>query len=310
MTRRPPTSIAARSSARTIIRSSIAGCAFLAARPRSGAAACAEFDAIDFERRDWVPHSGWPFGPDEIRPIWPKRGPCSASNGVDIAPACRGRSLLQRLSSEELAVRWWSFDPVFDRFTIDRARRPGRRSALHPADPCHGAGGDAGRRQAGSVERLDVRTPSGRTIDIRARHYLLAAGGIENPRILLASNSVVVERRRQCLRPGRPLFHGASPCARRPHRRQGRLALAVGLRQAASQRASRCRPRLRRPSALQRREGLLNSALTIAVRQPEGGNYPLAKRAYLHVKHRTAPTRTGSFAVEGRPSSWCGATPG
>jgi hypothetical protein len=31
-------------------------------------------------------------------------------------------ALLQRLSNEELAVRWWSFDPVFDRFTIDRAR--------------------------------------------------------------------------------------------------------------------------------------------------------------------------------------------
>src|SRR5512139_3290387 len=27
----------------------------------------AEYDAIDFERRDWVPHSGWPFGPDDIR---------------------------------------------------------------------------------------------------------------------------------------------------------------------------------------------------------------------------------------------------
>jgi choline dehydrogenase-like flavoprotein len=44
---------------------------------------------------------------------------------------------------------------------------------------------------------------------------------------------------------------------------------------------------------LQRRDGLLNSALTIAVRQPEGGAHPLAKRAYLHVKHRTAPTRRG-----------------
>jgi choline dehydrogenase-like flavoprotein len=33
--------------------------------------------------------------------------------------------------------------------------------------------------------------------------------------------------------------------------------------------------------------------LTIAVRQPEGGSHPLPKRAYLHVKHRTAPTRRG-----------------
>ena len=52
---------------------------------------------------------------------------------------------------------------------------------------------------AGSVERLDVRTPAGRAIDIRARHIILAAGGIENPRILLASNSVAPQWRRQCL---------------------------------------------------------------------------------------------------------------
>ena len=48
------------------------------------------------------------------------------------------------------------------------------------------------------------------------------------------------------------------------------------------------------PSAvLQRREGLLNSSLTVAVRQPAGGAHPLPKRAYLHIKHRTAPTRLG-----------------
>ena len=52
-------------------------------------------------------------------------------------------------------------------------------------------------------------------------------------------------------------------------------------------------PAITPAEALQRREGLLNSALTIAVRQPEGGSHPLAKRAYLHVKHRTAPTRRG-----------------
>ncbi len=45
--------------------------------------------------------------------------------------------------------------------------------------------------------------------------------------------------------------------------------------------------------SLQRREGLLNSALTIAVRQPETGKHPLVKRAYLHVKHRSAPNRRG-----------------
>ncbi|HHK74032.1 MAG TPA: GMC family oxidoreductase, partial [Rhizobiales bacterium] len=27
---------------------------------------CLPFDAIDFEKRDWVPHSGWPVAPEDI----------------------------------------------------------------------------------------------------------------------------------------------------------------------------------------------------------------------------------------------------
>ena len=52
-------------------------------------------------------------------------------------------------------------------------------------------------------------------------------------------------------------------------------------------------PTLVPSEALQRREGLLNSSLTVAVRPPVTGSHALVKRAYLHVKHRTAPTRGG-----------------
>ena len=48
---------------------------------------CAEFDAIDFERRDWVPHSGWPIGPDEIRSYLGEARALLGVDGVDAAPA-------------------------------------------------------------------------------------------------------------------------------------------------------------------------------------------------------------------------------
>jgi choline dehydrogenase-like flavoprotein len=250
----------------------------------------AEYDAIDFERREWVPHSGWPFGPEDIRSYLTE---ARAQLGVDSVDAGRlpRPPLLQRLSTEELAVRWWSFDPRFDRFTIDRAgdlERDPRCTLLVHATVREVMLAD----DKGSVERLDVRTPSGRTIDVRARHYLLAAGGIENPRILLASNSVVP--------------HGVGNAydlvgrffMEHPHARGGKVVgkaewkwlSAFAKRKVNGVEVS---PAITPAEALQRREGLLNSALTIAVRQPEGGSYPLPKRAYLHVKHRTAPTRTG-----------------
>jgi len=250
----------------------------------------AEFDAIDFERRDWVAHSGWPFGPADIHNYLAEARTLLGVDGVDARRLPRP-PLLQRLSSEELAVRWWSFDPTFDRFTIERAKDlqddPRCTLLLHATVREVALADDAG-----SVERLDVRTPSGRSIDIRARHYLLAAGGIENPRILLASNSVV---------PG-GVGNGYDQVGRyfmeHPHARGGRIVGQADWRWLSAFAKRKVNgvevsPALTPAEALQRREGLLNSALTIAVRQPEGGNHPLAKRAYLHVKHRTAPTRGG-----------------
>ena len=251
---------------------------------------CAELDTIDFERRDWVPHSGWPFGPAEIRDYLAEARALLGVGEVDTARMPRP-PLLQRLSSEELAVRWWSFDPVFDRFTIDRAADfetdPRCTLLLHATVREIVLAGDAG-----SVERLDVRTPSGRAIDIRARHYLLAAGGIENPRILLASNSIAASG------VGNSYDQVGRYFMEHPHARGGRVIGQADWRWLSSFAKRKVNgvevsPALTPAEALQRREGLLNSALTIAVRQPEGGSHPLAKRAYLRVKHSTAPTRRG-----------------
>ena len=251
---------------------------------------CAEYDAIDFDRRDWVADSGWPIGPDEVRPYL---GEARRSLGVDQVDTGRlaRPELLQRLSSEELAVRWWSFDPRFDRFTIDRAEDlqndPRCTLLLHATVREVMLAGDNS-----SVERLDVRTPSGRMIDVRARHYLLAAGGIENPRILLASNSVMQNG------VGNAYDMVGRYFMEHPHARGGRIVGKADWRWLAAFAKRRINgvevsPAITPAESLQRREGLLNSALTIAVRQPEGGSHPLAKRAYLHVKHRTAPTRRG-----------------
>ena len=251
---------------------------------------CAEFDAIDFERRDWVSGSGWPIGPNDIHAYLGDARALLGVGAVDVARLPRP-ALLQRLSSEELAVRWWSFDPMFDRFTIDRSRdleESPRCTLMTHATVREVMIAD----DKASIERLDVRTPSGRKIDVRARHFVLAAGGIENPRILLASNSVVQ--------------HGVGNAydlvgryfMEHPHARGGRIVGKAEWRWLSAFAKRRLNgvevsPSITPAESLQRREGLLNSALTVAVRQPEGGSYSMAKRAYLHVKHRTAPTRTG-----------------
>ena len=251
---------------------------------------CAELAAMDYERRQWVPHSGWPFGLSEIQGYLREARTLLGVEQVD-GTRLPLQGLLQQLSREELAVRWWSFDPLFDRFSIERG-------ADLDADPRCTILVHATAREVmlahdiGSVERLEVRTAGGRRIDVRARHYLLAAGGIENPRILLASNSV--------------MSHGVGNAydlvgryfMEHPHARGGRIVGRAEWRWLTAFAKAKINgvlvsPALSPSESLQQREGLLNSALTVAVRPAETGRHALAKQAYLHVKHRTAPTRRG-----------------
>ena len=42
---------------------------------------CSTFDEIDFEKRDWVPHSGWPIKKADLDPFYKK-----AQNILDLGP--------------------------------------------------------------------------------------------------------------------------------------------------------------------------------------------------------------------------------
>src|SRR5918993_4377075 len=251
---------------------------------------CAELDPIDFEARPWVGHSGWPFGIDELRPHYDA---ARQIFGLPLEDPWVGEGIgqLQRLSSEELAVRCWLFDRRFDRFGLAANRglvdHP-RLTALVHATVREIVAGESGQ----SIDRLDIRGPGGQTAVVRAETYVLAAGGLENPRLLLASNSVV--------RPG--LGNGNGLVGRffmeHPHARGGRLAGASvwGLLKAFGKRRSdgvEFSPLLTLSPKLQETLGLLNSALTVASRPKVGGRRPLMKQAYLYAKHRAPPTRLG-----------------
>ena len=250
---------------------------------------CAELDDIDFQQRSWVGNSGWPIGPHDIASYLAE---ARSLLGVDAAdPSALSDPLLESLSGSELRVRWWKYDPGFDRFTIDRARdlehHPRCTLMIHAT-----VREVMLARDANSVDRLDVRTPDGRCIDIRARHFILAAGGIENPRILLNSTSVAQHG----------VGNGHDLVGRffmeHPHARGGRIVCQADWRWLAAFARRRVggiefSPTMTPSEALQQREGLLNSSITVAARRPPTDSHALAKRAYLHIKHSTPPDRRG-----------------
>ena len=251
---------------------------------------CAELDPLDFQHRPWVEHSGWPFGADELRPHYD-----AARAELDLPPSTPavtdGTGLLEALSSDELAVRTWMFDRRFDRFSLAANRAlvdDPRLTALTHATVREIIPSEDGR----TIERLEVLGRANRKVVVRARTYVLAAGGIENPRLLLASNSV--------LNSGLGNAHDLVGrfFMEHPHARGGRItgARVWAVLKAFSKRRREgveFSPLLTPSEKLQEKLGILNSAITVAARPPVGGKRRMMKQAYLYAKHSMAPTKKG-----------------
>ncbi|HVF83067.1 MAG TPA: GMC family oxidoreductase [Sphingomicrobium sp.] len=251
----------------------------------------AELDPIDFERREWVPWSGWPVGHDAMGPYYREARRILALPETDPGPPA---GPLSRLSEDELCVRHWLIDLQFDRFgrrrNADLLAHPGLTLLLHAT-----AREIIVRDSAAGVSALDVCGPGGERHEIAARHYVLAAGGLENPRLLLASNTV----RPQGLGNDKDLV--GRFFMEHPHGRGGRMlnASAWRLVQAFRKRSMGAQETgaLLAPSrSLQSSRRILNSALTVAVRPPNNGAQPLLTASYLAAKHKFEPTERGRTA--------------
>ena len=154
---------------------------------------CMPYDAIDFETRDYVPNSGWPFGLDELLPYYPAANRlCEAGRfayRVDEAFQRPLPPVIQGFTSEDFSA------DTLERFSCptDFGRRYGSRLAaaanvrvlLHANVTAIRLAPDGG-----SVSELSVSDLQGNTVSVRARRYVLAAGGLEIPRLLLANRDV------------------------------------------------------------------------------------------------------------------------
>lgn len=255
---------------------------------------CAELDAIDFEVRDWVPHSGWPFAKSALAPYY-----AAARRIVEIEQhALHGRLWraigLERtpLAEELLEPVFWQFDDRWDRFGI------GANAELvaspHVTLLLHATVTRLALSENGSaVASAEVRSLGGRRATVRARVFVLAAGGLDNPRLLLASR----DRARAGIGNDRDLV--GRFFMEHPHARGGRLELTRhwpvlrAFRQSHHLAGGRYAATLRPSEKMQRELGILNASFTPKVRLHPGRRENLAKRVYDHVHLRVNPTRAG-----------------
>ena len=152
------------------------------------------FDPVDFETRPHVAHSGWPISYEDLLPFYPQANALAESGrfsyeaddalGPAAAPMIRGfDSAVVRTGSLERFSCPTHFGARYER----RLRVAPEVQVLLGAN-CTGLHLQADAR---SVREVSVATLAGRRFQIEARATVLAAGGLETARLLLASRDVV-----------------------------------------------------------------------------------------------------------------------
>lgn len=152
---------------------------------------CRPLGEEDFVRRDWVPYSGWPFAKSELQPYYErshrilKLGP----NRYDTAfwVDAIGRPDIRRhpFTSGRVVDAISQFSPPV---RFGKLYREALARSKHVTVYLHANAVDIETDGAQAVRRVKVRTLTGRTADVSAKVFVLAVGGIENARLLLASN--------------------------------------------------------------------------------------------------------------------------
>ncbi len=150
-------------------------------------------DPVDFEQRDWIPNSGWPITRASLNPYYRRAQEIFSLPSMDyyepakVATIRSSAAPLPDTDAVQTSVLHKMGNPFAHRpkywKQIKRSKNVGILIHSNVVELC-------ADRSARIVKEVRIKTLQGNEFFVRARHYILAAGGIENARLLLASNRV------------------------------------------------------------------------------------------------------------------------
>lgn len=158
---------------------------------------CAPFDETDFAPRDWVPYSGWSLTRQDLDPYLARAG-----ENLGLGPHCYTEDLWQQFQVDRPLPLLDSclLEPAFwqSSKSLHNSKLPARfgqaflpdapnLNVLLHANVTHIDTHETGRK----VEAIEVTTLEGRQAWVKAKAIVLCCGGIENARLLLASNRIL-----------------------------------------------------------------------------------------------------------------------
>jgi choline dehydrogenase-like flavoprotein len=151
---------------------------------------CVPLRESDLQPRDWVAHTGWPFAYAELQPYYRRAHDQLGIGPFDYDPKAAAAELKE--------AGLLPFDGQRVENTLSRYKRVrfglayGDELAASPHLRCvlyaDVTALDLDAPEGGTVTVAQVRSVAGNQFTVRARYFILACGGIENARVLLASN--------------------------------------------------------------------------------------------------------------------------
>jgi choline dehydrogenase-like flavoprotein len=153
---------------------------------------CAQLDDVDFRRRDWIPHSGWPIDRAELDPYYArayKVAGFSSEWRSDAGTLSYLNVALPPLNTEWLRPFLWHFTPAMKDAPVWKwahaygpilRESSNIRAILHANFTAFSTEADRSR-----VRSVTVKSQNGVSATISAKTFVLCCGGIENARLLL-----------------------------------------------------------------------------------------------------------------------------
>lgn len=151
------------------------------------------FDPVDFEKRDHIAHSGWPIDRSDLDPFFPAANRLSEAGQfaytIGAAFDHPRKPMIEGFESTNFTTH------TLERFScptdFGRRYRHKLEAAANVRLVLHAnVTGIALDSLGGRADRLNVATLGGRRFSVTAGHFVLANGGLEATRLLLASNDV------------------------------------------------------------------------------------------------------------------------
>jgi choline dehydrogenase-like flavoprotein len=153
---------------------------------------CAPLQSHDLERRDWVPESGWPYSRAHLQPYYERAHPFLRLGPMNYDVA-HWVGAIHRPDVHRIPLPTGRVQEHLAQFSspmrLGRVYRDELRAARHVRTLLHANVVDIDTApDSDRVSRVQVKTLTGRRFTVAADHFVLACGGIENARLLLASN--------------------------------------------------------------------------------------------------------------------------